>query len=72
MSKNSSGKYNQQKQREAPKKFVTGIKIFLKKSKTKRDNMVESDIKFFLNMKNKGQFSLGKSVEFGKIKPLHK
>ena len=44
-----------------------------KKRKTKSENMVASNIKIFLKMKNKGWLSIEKNVmKYGKVKPLHK
>ena len=37
------------------KKLVKGIKIFLKKRKTKSENMITNNITIFLRTKNKGK-----------------
>ena len=52
MSKDSSAKYYHEKKE---KKLEKGIKIFLKKKKIKRDNMVVSNIKISLKMKTKAK-----------------
>ena len=44
------------------KRLMKGIKIFLKNRKIKSKNIVASNIKNFLKMKNKGQLSIGKTV----------
>ena len=54
MSQDSSARYYQENRKSFQKKLVNGIKIFLKKIKTKSDNLVASDIKIFLSMKNRG------------------
>ena len=54
MARQASAKYYQKKQRKDSKKsLVKGIKIFLKKEKTKRENMVVGTIKISQKMKNK-------------------
>ena len=40
------------------KRLMKGIKIFLKNRKTKSKNIVASNIKIFLKMKNKGKIVL--------------
>ena len=42
------------------KGLVKGVETFLKKKKTKSENMVANYIKTFLKMKNEGWLSLGK------------
>ena len=44
------------------KKLVKGLKNFVKKRKTKSNNMVTSNIKMSQEMKNKGQLSIEKNV----------
>ena len=54
MSKNLSAKYYQKnKERLQKTKLVKDIKIFLKKKKTKSDNMVVNVTKISQKMKNK-------------------
>ena len=53
MSKNSSVTYYQKNKDRLHKKLVKGIKIFLRKRKTKSGNMVASQMKIFQKMKNK-------------------
>ena len=50
MSKNLSSKYDQENKENLQKKLVKDIKIFLRKKKKKRDNMVIKVIK--LSQKN--------------------
>ena len=45
MSKDSSAKYYQDNLETLQKKLMKDIKVFLKKKKEKRDNMVVSDAK---------------------------
>ena len=52
MPKDSSVKHYVKKER-LQKKAKKGTKIFLKRKKTKNENMVANDIKIFLNMKKK-------------------
>ena len=51
---------------------MKGIKIFLKKRKTKSDNMVANNIKTFLKMKKKGKLSIKNVMKYEKIKLFHK
>ena len=51
MSKNSSAKYSK-KYRKTEKKLAKGIKVFLKKRKTKQqDSIVKNNIKISQNIK---------------------
>ena len=71
--KDSSVRHYQKEQRKALKKLVLSVKIFLKKRKTKSDNMVANDIQIFVEMKNIGYLSIEKNIiKYGKTKPLHK
>lgn len=54
MSKNSSANfYQKNKEKVRKKKLGKGIKIFLKKRKTKSDNMVANDTKSLQMMRSK-------------------
>ena len=58
MSKDSSARYyheNKERLQKKERKLEKGIKIFLKKKKIKRDNMVVSNIKISLKMKTKAK-----------------
>ena len=71
--KDSLVRHYQKEQRKALKKLVLSVKIFLKKRKTKSDNMVANDIQIFVEMKNIGYLSIEKNIiKYGKTKPLHK
>ena len=59
-SKTLSAKYYQEIKREYKKDLVRDIKIFLKKKKKKRDNMVVNDTKISQKMKNKILLSVEK------------
>ena len=50
MSKNASAKYYQESKERLQKKLM---KVFLKKRKTKSNNIVENNIKISQKMKNK-------------------
>ena len=63
MSEYSSVKYCQDNKERLQKKFVKGIKIFLKKKKGKRNNMVVNDLKIYHKMKNKGWFIIEKLLQ---------
>ena len=54
MMNNSSAKDYQKNKERLQKRLVKGIKIFFKKAKKKRGNMVANYIKTIPNMKNKG------------------
>ena len=54
MMNNSSAKDYQKNKERLQKRLVKDIKIFFKKAKKKRGNMVANDIKTIPNMKNKG------------------
>ena len=53
MVKNSPTKNYQKAKKGFEKKFMKGIKIFLKKRKTKSNNMVGNNIKISQKMKNR-------------------
>ena len=72
MSKYSSAKYYQKKT-SFKKRLVKCIKIFLKRRKTKKKNMVLNNIKISHKIKNKCWLSIEKNImKYGKIKPLRK
>ena len=54
------------------KQLLKGIKVFLKRSKTKSEKMVTHDITNFRMMKSKGWLSTEQKIKYGKIKLLHK
>ena len=62
MSKDSSGKYYQNKKERLQKKLVKDIKVFIKKKKKKSDNMVLSDTKIYQNMKNECLLIIEKNI----------
>ena len=53
MTRHASAKYYRKKTEKILKSLVKGIKNFLKKKKTKRENMVMNKIKISQKMKNK-------------------
>ena len=53
MSKNLSAEYYQESKERLQRKLVKDIKIFLKKKKKKRDNMVVNVTRISQKMKNK-------------------
>lgn len=55
MFKHLSAKYYQKILERALKKPMKGTEIFLKKRKTKSENMIANNIKIFLRTKNKGK-----------------
>ena len=57
MPKNLSAKYYQENKERLQKMLVKDIRVFLKKRKKKRDNMVVNDTKICQKMKNKGLMS---------------
>ena len=61
MSKTLSAKYYQEN-KDYKKKFVKGIRIFLKKKKKKSNSMVVNVTKISQNIKNKSLFSIEKNV----------
>ena len=61
MSKDSSVNYNQDNKKERlEKKLVKDIKVFPKKKKRKKSNMVVDDTKFYQNMKKQMNIKNGK------------
>ena len=58
MSKNSSTKYYQVNKERLQKNLVKDIKIFLKKKKTKSNNLVVNMTKIFQKMKSKSPLSI--------------
>ena len=61
MSKDSSVNYNQDNKKERlEKKLVKDIKVFPKKKKRKKSNMVVDDTKFYQNMKKQMNIENGK------------
>ena len=71
MSKDSSARYQKDKER-LQKKVVKGIEIFVKRSKTKSENVVTNNIKLFQKMKTTSWLTTEKNIMYGKIKLLHK
>ena len=64
MSKTLSAKYDQEnKERLQKKKLVKDIKIYLKKEKSKGDNMVVNATIISQKMKKKSLLSIGKNIE---------
>ena len=66
MSKDSSGKYYQNSEKNLHKKVVKDIKGFLSKEKKKSNTMVKKDTKIYQNMKNKSLFSVEKNMKWEK------
>ena len=62
MSKHLSAKYYQENKERLQKKLVKDIKIFLKKKKKKRDNMVVNVTNISQKMKNKSLLSIEKNI----------
>ena len=61
MSKDSSVNYNQDNKKERiEKKLVKDIKVFPKKKKRKKSNMVDDETKFYQNMKKQMKIENGK------------
>ena len=47
--------------------------MFLRKRKTKGNNVAMNNIKIFQKIRNQGYLSVNKGImKYGKIKPLHK
>ena len=66
--------YNQKNNKKGFKKqFMEDIKIFLKKKKTKSNNIVMRNIKIPQKMENKGWLGIEKNIiKYVKTKPVHK
>ena len=62
MSTHLSAKYYQENKERLQKKLVKDIKIFLKKKKKKRDNMVVNVTNISQKMKNKSLLSIEKNI----------
>ena len=62
MSKDSLSKYYQNNKERFQKKLVKYVKIFLRKKKKKRHNMVAKDTKIYLKMKDKSLLSIEKKI----------
>ena len=63
MSKNLSVKYYQENKERLQKKLVKDIKVFLKKKKKKRENMVVNITKISQKMKTKSLLSIEKILQ---------
>ena len=58
----SLGKYHQNKNERLQKKLVKDTKVFLKKKKKKRKNMVVNDTKIYQGMINKSLLGIEKNI----------
>ena len=63
MSKNLSVKYYQENKERLQKKLMKDIKVFLKKKKKKRENMVVNITKISQKMKTKSLLSIEKILQ---------
>ena len=63
MSKNLSVQYYQENKERLQKKLVKDIKVFLKKKKKKRENMVVNITKISQKMKTKSLLSIEKILQ---------